>query len=147
MDEAGLKLRAIVLNRILDEASFEAFRASPRRLPPHLEEIGTLRKTLGIEASEGDRIEPLVDFLEGYKASQAAVVEEAVRFAREVPARVKIAVVPEVEVGVRDLRALAKIGSILVDPSYGRKFLENAASAFGREKPARSAPNRRRAVR
>ena len=147
MDEAGLKLRTIVLNRTLDEASFEAFRASPRRLPPHLEEIGTLRKTLGIEASEDDRMEPLIEFLESYRTSQSAMVEEAARFAREVPARVKIAVVPEVEVGVRDLRALAKIGSILVDPSYGRRFLENAASSFGQEKPARSAPNRRRAVR
>jgi hypothetical protein len=60
---------------------------------------------------------------------------------------VRIALVPEVEVGVRDLRALAKIGSILVDSSNGRRFLKNAASAFGLAKPARSTPNRRRAVR
>jgi anion-transporting ArsA/GET3 family ATPase len=133
MDDAGLKLRAIVLNRTLDAATFDDFATAPRRLPPHLEEIGIMRKTLAATSPDDRRLEPLIGYLEGYMANQQAMIEQAARFAREVPARVKIAVVPEVEVGVRDLGALAKIASILVSGTNGRRFLENAAGAFARQ--------------
>ncbi len=46
MDDAGLKLRAIVLNRTLDAATFDDFASAPRRLPPHLEEIGSCARPL-----------------------------------------------------------------------------------------------------
>ena len=147
MDEAGLKLRAIVLNRTLDATTFDALASAPRRLPRHLEEIGIMRKTFAAESSDDRRLEPLMGYLEGYAANQQAMIEQAARFAREVPTRVKIAVVPEVEVGVRDLGALAKIASILVSGTNGRRFLENAAGVFARQTSERPTPASRRATR
>jgi anion-transporting ArsA/GET3 family ATPase len=147
MDEAGLKLRAIVLNRTLDATTFDAFATAPRRLPRHLEEIGLMRKSLAAESPEDRRLEPLIGYLEDYAANQQAMIEQAARFAREVPTRVKIAVVPEVEVGVRDLGALAKIASILVSGTSGRRFLENAAGTLARQTSARPTPVSRRATR
>jgi len=130
MQEAGLRLRAIVLNRTLDERTFEAFLAAPRKVPAHLEEIGVLRAALTRENSHDQGLEAVTSYLEDYRANQQATVERAARFARELPARVRLAVVPEVEVGVRDLRALTKIASMLVSETAGRRFLENAAAAF-----------------
>ncbi len=106
-----------------------------------------MRKALATTSPEDRRLEPLIGYLEGYMANQQAMIEQAARFAREVPARVKIAVVPEVEVGVRDLGALAKIASILVSGTNGRRFLENAAGAFARQTPVRATPAARRATR
>ncbi|HXZ88061.1 MAG TPA: ArsA-related P-loop ATPase [Candidatus Binataceae bacterium] len=144
MQEVGLKLRAIVLNRTLDEPTFDAFLAAPRKVPAHLAEVGALRTVLMRENPHDQRMEALTSYLEAYRANQQATVERAARFARELPPRVRLAVVPEVEVGVRDLRALAKIASILVNENAGRRFLENAAAAFAPRSSARpeNAPRR-----
>jgi hypothetical protein len=146
MQEVGLKLRAIVLNRTLDEPTFNAFLAAPRKIPAHLAEVGALRTVLMRENAHDQRMEALTSFLEAYRANQQATVERAARFARELPARVRLAVVPDVEVGVRDLRALAKIASILVNENAGRRFLENAAAAFAPRSSARPGIAARRAT-
>lgn len=142
MQQVGLRLRAVVLNRTLDQPTFDAFLAAPRKVPAHLEEIGMLRAVMTREYPHDKGMESLTGFLEAYRANQQATVERAARFARELPPRVRLAVVPEVEVGVRDLRALAKIASILVNENAGRRFLENAAAAFAPRSSARPAPRR-----
>ena len=59
------------------------------------------------------------------------LLERAARFARELPPRVELAIAPEIDLGVRDLRALAKVAAILSETGNGRRFLENAEVAFG----------------
>jgi anion-transporting ArsA/GET3 family ATPase len=159
METAGLRLGAIVLNRMLDERSFEALLAEPRRIPGHLAEIPALRQVLHLEAPEldvaaGGKLDPdargldsIVQHLEDYAANQRSEIERAARFARELPHRVELAIAPEIDVGVRDLRALAKVGSILSETGIGRRFLEDAEVAFGIAAPPRTRkpkPRRRR---
>ena len=146
MEAAGLRLGAIVLNRMLDERTFDALAESPRRLPEHLAAIARLRGELGQEAAGGgdgapDGLDSLVDHLEEYAGKQRAEIERAARFARELPARVELAIAPEIETGVRDLRTLAKVAAILYETGAGRTFLANAELAVGIE--ARSRPVRK----
>lgn len=149
MEAAGLRLGAIVLNRMLDERTFDALAESPQRLPRHLAEIATLRKELRrqatrrLEAGTGG-LDSMVDYLEEYAGNQRAEIERAARFARELPARVELAIAPEINAGVRDLRALAKVASIVCGGGAGRTFLESAEVAFGID-TARTAPRARAA--
>ena len=136
MEAAGLRLAAIVLNRMLDERSFDALMAKPRHLPKHLAEIPAMRSEFRREAIERDHagangLDALVHYLEDYAANQRNEIERAARFARELPVRVGLAIAPEIDVGVRDLRALAKVATILSATNTGRSFLENAEVAFG----------------
>jgi anion-transporting ArsA/GET3 family ATPase len=121
-------LRAIVLNRMLDERTFYAVRGARRRLPAHLEEIGKVRSVLGQSTSKTDA---LVDYLEGYREHQVFEVEQAARFAHNLPPSVAIAVVPAIESGVRDLVTLARLSSIFAVPAPGRRFLDQAAATLG----------------
>jgi anion-transporting ArsA/GET3 family ATPase len=136
MEAAGLRLAAIVLNRMLDERSFDALMAKPRDLPKHLAEIPAMRSEFRREATERDHagadgLDALVHYLEDYAANQRNEIERSARFARELPVRVGLAIAPEIDVGVRDLRALAKVATILSATNTGRSFLENAEVAFG----------------
>jgi anion-transporting ArsA/GET3 family ATPase len=122
-EQRNFGLRAIVINRMLDERTFGALRSTRRRLPAHLAEIASLRRVLG----ENDRkLSALADYLEGYRAQQMLEVERAVRFAQELPRRIDLAIIPAVVPGVRDLRALAGLASILASSTPGRRFLDNA---------------------
>ena len=140
IDGAGLRLGAIVVNRTLDERTFGAFTSAPRRQPVHLEEIAKLRGALTRDGPPDGRLDAIIGYLEEYGANQRGEIERAARFARNLPARVKLAIVPEVEVGVRDLRDLAKIASLLTDVRAGRKFLENAAAVFASPPRRRNPP-------
>jgi anion-transporting ArsA/GET3 family ATPase len=145
MDAAGLRLSAIVLNRMLDERTFDAFIAAPRRIPEHFAEIMALRGKFSRGAIERDHagadgLDSIVNHLEDYAANQRNEVARAARFARELPPRVELAIAPEIDVGVRDLRALAKVATILSATGSGRRFLENAEVAFG---IATTAPTRK----
>ncbi len=83
-------------------------------------------------------------YLEGYGANQLSEIERAARFARELPPTVELAIAPEINVGVRDLAALTKVGAILAGDTNGRSFLADAEIAFGIASPARSLPTRKR---
>jgi hypothetical protein len=131
MAAEGLRLRAVMLNRMLDERTFNAFAAAPRRIPAHFVEIAALRKKLACETTRDRRLDQLVSHLECYRAHQCGQIERVVRFARELPSSVLLTIAPEVEVGMRDLHALVKLASELaVSGNAGSRFLENAAAAL-----------------
>ena len=126
--EHRFSLRTIVLNRVLDGRTFDALLRARRRPPVYLAEITQLRRGLGEHDS---RLDALVSYLEHYRESQIFEVERAARFAHELPQHVSLAIAPAFEAGVRDLRALATISSILVDSKHGRKFLDHVAEVLG----------------
>ncbi|MBF6559745.1 MAG: hypothetical protein IVW56_05585 [Candidatus Binataceae bacterium] len=133
METEGLRLGAIVLNRLLDEATFDALVAAPGRAPAHLAAISRMRATLAPLRGRdtADTSDALVSFLEGYGAHQRAAIERATRFARDLPARIELAAAPEIAAGVRDLATLAKVATIVIEAGAGRTFLERAAAALG----------------
>jgi anion-transporting ArsA/GET3 family ATPase len=136
MEAAGLRLGAIVLNRMLDERTFDALIAAPRRIPGHLAEIPAVRGEFHSDAGElndadAGGLDSILQYLEEYAANQRSEIERAARFARELPHRVELAIAPEIDLGVRDLRALAKVAAILAEAGTGRSFLENAEAALG----------------
>jgi anion-transporting ArsA/GET3 family ATPase len=123
----NFSLRAIVLNRMLDEHTFAELR-NTRRAPAHLAEIARLRRVLG----ENDpKLGALVGYLESYREHNILQVEQAARFAHELPPRIALAIAPAVDPGVRDLRSLAALSSILGSSTSGRKLLDNAANRLG----------------
>jgi anion-transporting ArsA/GET3 family ATPase len=135
----GLRLGAVALNRMLDERTFDAFAAAPRRIPTHLAEITALRKRLLCETTRDRRLDALVRHLECYRSHQCDQIERVVRFARELPSSILLTIAPEVEVGVRDLHALANLALDLVTNSgAGSGFLENAAAALRAPEPTQS---------
>jgi anion-transporting ArsA/GET3 family ATPase len=143
MEAEGLRLGAIVLNRMLDERTFDALLAAPRTMPAALAEIPMLRNALQIDGAGDARLDSMVRYLEDYGANQRSEIERAARFARELPATVELAIAPEINAGVRDLRALAKVGAILAGDANGRSLLADAEVAFGNAPDAASRASRR----
>jgi hypothetical protein len=119
-----------VLNRFIDERTFNALKTAPRKVPGHMREIAALRAAAASELARDGRLAALISFFEEYDAYHRGAVERAVRFARKLPKSVKLAIAPDIEFGVMDLNALARVGATLIDAPDGRKFLENAAVAF-----------------
>jgi anion-transporting ArsA/GET3 family ATPase len=131
MKSEGLRLGAVVLNRMLDERTFDAFNSAPRQIPAHLAEITALRKKLACETSRDRRLDALVHHLESYRAHQCGQIERVVRFARELPSSVMLTIAPDVEVGLRDLHGLVKLASqMVINSSVTIRFLEDAAAAL-----------------
>lgn len=151
MEAAGLRLGAIVLNRMLDERTFDALLAASRRIPNHLADLPALRSEIHRNAPGSDDIggklesdirglDSVVHYLEDYRANQRNEIERAARFARQLPRRVELAIAPEIDVGMSDLRTLAKVAAILSETGIGRNFLEDAEVAFGIAPPRTRKP-------
>jgi anion-transporting ArsA/GET3 family ATPase len=126
-ERQNFSLRAVVLNRLLDERTLMALRNPRRRPPPYLAEIRRLRSMLDENES---KCGPLINYLESYRQHRILEVARAVSFASELPRTTALAVVPALEPAVRDLQSLARLSSSL-SPSFGRKFLDHAADIFG----------------
>ena len=126
--QRNFSLRAVVLNRLLDERSFVALRNARRRPPPYFAEIPKLRSLF---PDTDSKCRSLINYLEAYRQHQTFAAERAIRFARELPSETALSVVPALEPAVRDLQSLAKLSSLFGPPSSGRKFLEHAADVFG----------------
>jgi anion-transporting ArsA/GET3 family ATPase len=135
MGAERLPLRAVVLNRLLDERTWDSLRAAPRRKPAHLAEIDRLRETMGREIAADARLGAIVGRLENYGENRRGELERAARFARALPSRIRLMAAPEVEMGVRDLRAIAKVAAILRDLSDAREFIRDSAAAFAIAQP------------
>jgi anion-transporting ArsA/GET3 family ATPase len=134
----NFRLRAIVLNRILDERTFSALRSLRRSAPAHLAEIARLRGSLGeLDSKES----ALISYLEGYRQHQMLEIERGTRFGRALPAKIALALTPAIDPAVRDLRSLAMLSEALTESMPGPEFLDHAAEmleiATPKRRPAR----------
>lgn len=145
MEGQRLTLGAVILNRTLDEWTFEALASGFRRIPAHLDVIDALRSTFARDQQADYRLEAVVRFLEEYRDGQLAMIGRAARFASAIPSHIRLVLAPEIEIGVRDLRGLAKLASFLTGISDGRKVLTGASAAI--PQPDRAATTGRRAAR
>ena len=141
MDSEGLKLSAIVINRFLDERTFQecarparersAAADSVERPLSHLAEISELRASLAKDGADGNGSARLVNHFEEYRDRTLDEIKRVASFARELPPGVKLAIAPEIEAGVRDLTTLSRVSGYLLSGSTILKPLE--ASARGVE--------------
>jgi anion-transporting ArsA/GET3 family ATPase len=135
-------LCGVVVNRMLDERTFDALLRTPPRVPGHLADIAELHTVMGDAASE-PRLASLVAYLDDYRERELLEIEHAAQFAEQLPPRLALTIVPAVELGVRDLRSLSKLASIITRPTPGRKFLKNARRAVGIQSSQQSPLSRR----
>ncbi|MGH7935245.1 MAG: ArsA family ATPase, partial [Candidatus Binataceae bacterium] len=75
MEAEGLRLGAIVINRLVGERSFDELTASPRRTPDHLEEIAAMRAKLGGEIARDARLDALLKYLENYCTHERGAID------------------------------------------------------------------------
>jgi len=116
MRSEGLALSALVLNRFLDPETWTEVMRHPESAPRHLEGIRALRAAMKADIAADRGVASVVSFLEEYRARVLGDVARVYRYAREMPAEVKLAVSPEIEVEIRDLGALARIAEFLTRP-------------------------------
>ncbi len=137
MERGGLRLSAIVINRFLDDRSWReaAYAAGALR---HLEQIPRLVDALGDDAQTSRGIDALGRFFEDYRARTLDEIARVAQFARAMPASVKLALAPEIEVGVRDLAALKRIADYLTGGTHALRALESAAERIRRRTRRRS---------
>jgi anion-transporting ArsA/GET3 family ATPase len=145
MESQRLTLGAVILNRTFDERTFDALASGFRRIPAHLDEIDGLRSALAGDQQPDQRLDAVVRFLEEYRDGQLAMIGRAARFASEIPSHIRLVLAPELEIGVRDLRGLAKLASMLTGVADGRKVLMSASALISQTD--RVATSGRRAVR
>lgn len=129
MNSEGLHLAAIVINRFLDERTFQSVADSSGGDPlGHLEAISELPgvTTDGAEASNGTA--HLGRYLTQYRQQVLEQIERVAKFARTLPPNVKLALAPEIETGVRDLASLARVAGYMTGRSTALKALESAAA-------------------
>ena len=131
MDSEGLKLSAIVINRFLDERTFQAAADSVDRPLSHLAEISELRASMAKDGAEANGFGRLVQHFEEYRDRTLDEIKRVASFARELPVGVRLAIAPEIEAGVRDLAALSRVSGYLLSGATILKPLE--ASARGVE--------------
>jgi anion-transporting ArsA/GET3 family ATPase len=129
MESEGLRLGAIVINRFLDETICRGFmhagdgaaRSHSQILDHALEEIPALRAALDADGAidpgvDSQGVDAAVAYLESYRLRAAEDIRRVRRFADGVPARVKIALAPEIRPGTPSLVALGRLASFLVTP-------------------------------
>jgi anion-transporting ArsA/GET3 family ATPase len=114
MDAQGLTLNAIVINRFLDEESWSAIVRHPGTEPRPLDAIRKLRSSIKLDGEHRRGVDGVVDYLEEYRTRSLEDLARVESFARHLPAKVRLAVAPEIEVGVSDLAALSRIAHHLV---------------------------------
>ena len=127
MKAEGLHLSAIVINRFLDEESWQELSRSDNGVSGRLEEIDALRGLLGSSLSRDAGMSALVDYLESYGERARRDIVRVARFAHELPPSVKLAIAPEIKIGVRDLRALSHVAEFLVGAKLTPRHLDRIA--------------------
>jgi anion-transporting ArsA/GET3 family ATPase len=123
IESEGLHLDAIVINRFLDERSWRALILDPGKPIEQLEEIAKLRAALDPELAADQRLGAIVEYLEGYDAQVCEEIRRVRRFARDLPARVRLALVPDIGAGVGDLSGLRRIADALTQAEADRSAL------------------------
>ena len=148
----GLRLGAIVLNRIVDQRIFAAMRGSGRKAAAYFDTIAALRSAVGAtsgnarDGAAGKGLESLLNFLENYGAEARATIRRVSSFARELPAGTRLAIAPDIGSGAGDLRMLAELAAIIADNRANSMLLaRDAAPATAAKR--RAADGSRRAAR
>jgi anion-transporting ArsA/GET3 family ATPase len=131
MESEGLKLSAIVINRFLDERTFQTCAGAAERPLSHLAEISELRASLAKDGADANGFGRLLHHFEQYRDRTLDDIRRVASFARELPAGVKLAIAPEIEAGVRDLAALSRVSGYLLSAATILKPLEASARRFG----------------
>lgn len=121
MEAEGLTLSAIVINRFLDDETWAEVMKHPGAELSRMNGIGKLRASLNGTPS----VNGVVDFLEEYRARSIDDIARVEQFVRELSSKVIVAIAPEIEVGVRDLAALARVANCLLTPLSLKKSRQN----------------------
>ena len=124
MESEGLRLGAIVINRFLDETICRGFthasdgsgRSRSQVLDHALEEIPALRTALDADGANDQGVDAAVAYLESYRLRAAGDIRRVRRFADGVPARIRIALAPEIRPGTPSLVTLGQLATFLVAP-------------------------------
>ncbi|HVA83720.1 MAG TPA: ArsA-related P-loop ATPase [Candidatus Binataceae bacterium] len=137
MESEGLHLGAIVINRFLDEAirggglarggknasgpggrilDHGSGQVLDHALDHALGEISALRAALDAEGAGDDGVTAVLAYLENYRRRSEEDIRRVRRFVDGVPARVKVALAPEIRPGTPSLAALARLANFLVTP-------------------------------
>ncbi len=130
MERDGLKLAAIVINRFLDERMWGMAGAGSAL--KHLQEIPRLRAALAGEIDKHRGVGALVSYFEEHRARTLADIERVARFAGELPGGVRLAIAPEIDLGVRDLAAVARVADYVIGGAAALRPLEAAAARIWR---------------
>jgi hypothetical protein len=124
-----------VINRFLDEESWEELSHSDNGVSGRLEEIGALRGLLGNALSRDAGLGALVDYLEDYGDRARRDIARVARFAHQLPPSVKLAIAPEIKIGVRDLRALSHVADFLIGAKVTPRHLDRIAAQTTNHQP------------
>jgi anion-transporting ArsA/GET3 family ATPase len=129
MQADGLVLAGIVINRFLDERTWQesVHATGGRPALGHLTEIGIAAEALRGDGERSPHLDALVQYLGAYRELTLQEIERVAAFARALPGGVKLAIAPEIDIGVRDLGALSRIADYLTDDSGVLRTLESAA--------------------
>lgn len=129
MKREKLELSAIVINRFLDEHSWQQAAHNPRRALAHLDAI----LPLAAKSSARPGGAALAQNLAQYRIRTLAQIARVTQFARELPAEVELSIAPELGVGVPDLRALALVAGYVTGGTEILSALEAAAKSMSEE--------------
>ncbi len=129
MKRDKLRLSAIVINRFLDERTWQVAADHPRRALAHLAAIERMAAKAGDTPANQPGITALTSNLAQYRARTLAQIARVAEFARELPAEVELSIAPELGVGVPDLRALARVAGYITGGAGILHSLETAAAA------------------
>jgi anion-transporting ArsA/GET3 family ATPase len=136
VESEGLHLGAIVINRFLDETICRGFTRGGDRVggmrgglvehaldlafdlaPDHaLDDIARLRAALDADHAVDAGVAEALAYLESYRARAEEDIRRVKRFVDGLPARVKIALAPEIRFGTPSLAALARLANFLITP-------------------------------
>jgi anion-transporting ArsA/GET3 family ATPase len=129
MKRDKLNLAAIVINRFLDERTWQEAEKNPRRALAHLWAIERLAAKARDGSAKRPGIAALTRELEQYRTRIFAEIARVAEFARELPAGVELSIAPELGIGVPDLRALARVAGYITGGAGRLRALEMASSS------------------
>ena len=113
MESEGLHLGAIVINRFLDETIYRGFSFTHDHA---LDDIPQLRAALDADDAGDAGLAETLAYLESYRARAEEDIRRVKRFVDGLPARVKVALAPEIRPGTPSLAALARLATFLITP-------------------------------
>ena len=139
MTADGLRLRAIVLNRLIDERTLENLRNGPERVSM-LRASANLRAKIAADALQDqqgtrqpdEKIAALARFFDQRAAALRSRIEAAHGFANELPPRIELILAPDFDAGLTDLAGVKQVADVLMRGG-GRQILASAVRALRAE--------------